>query len=153
MDEYRLLLGLYSYHKKIIADLVIDKLKRLRDKNFLLSGDDSGLQNIWEEICVQKQGGESFFWESYENTIENFIQVEIQEQHESIIKLFSYLDSIKSDPDEDGDFPDEEESTVNDIKELIIDKAEYFENENIYRYLNGDEELEDEEEIDDENGE
>ncbi|MDD5705169.1 MAG: hypothetical protein PHR35_04545 [Kiritimatiellae bacterium] len=35
----------------------------------LLSGPDSGLKNVWDEICVQQQGQESFFWQAYLDTI------------------------------------------------------------------------------------
>lgn len=34
-----------------------------------LSGDDSGLRNVWHEICVQVQGEPSQFWRAYEDTI------------------------------------------------------------------------------------
>ena len=35
-----------------------------------LSGDDSGLENTWEEICVQVQHEQSVFWGAYEQQIE-----------------------------------------------------------------------------------
>ncbi|MCH2209520.1 MAG: hypothetical protein MK132_27170 [Lentisphaerales bacterium] len=35
-----------------------------------MSGDDSGLSNVWNEICVQKQKERSFFYESYIDLIE-----------------------------------------------------------------------------------
>lgn len=33
------------------------------------SGDDSGLRNLWDEICVQVQGEESAMWGGYSHTI------------------------------------------------------------------------------------
>lgn len=38
-----------------------------------LSGDDSPLENAWEEICVQAQGEESFFWDAYQDTMEDTV--------------------------------------------------------------------------------
>ena len=38
-----------------------------------LSGDDSGLRTAWEEFCVQVQGEESFFWETYQETVRQCI--------------------------------------------------------------------------------
>ena len=35
-----------------------------------LSGEDSGLVNVWEEICVQVRGEHTFFWPTYELTVE-----------------------------------------------------------------------------------
>jgi len=38
-----------------------------------LSGDDSGLDNVWEEICVQMQGQQSVEWAAYEITAEQIV--------------------------------------------------------------------------------
>ncbi|MBS3948993.1 MAG: hypothetical protein KGZ57_11990 [Dethiobacter sp.] len=38
---------------EIIAKKVIRKLQQLKD---MLSGDDTPLKNVWDEICVQVQG-------------------------------------------------------------------------------------------------
>jgi hypothetical protein len=37
-----------------------------------LTGDDSPLTSVWEEICVQVQGEESFYWEAYLETIDQY---------------------------------------------------------------------------------
>ena len=42
-----------------------------------LSGDDSTLENTWDEICVQVQGEESYGWDVYEETIETMLESEI----------------------------------------------------------------------------
>lgn len=52
--------------RKVIADL-----GRL---NYTLSGEDSPLKTIWDEICVQMQDEESFFWEAYQETVERVIE-------------------------------------------------------------------------------
>ena len=46
-----------------IARATARDLKLYRDN--LLSGPDSGLRNVWDEICVQVQGERSFFWDAY----------------------------------------------------------------------------------------
>lgn len=38
------------------------------------SGDDSGLNNLWDEICVQVQGEESIFWDMYVDLIDSCIE-------------------------------------------------------------------------------
>ena len=45
---------------------VIRETQKLTDCR--LSGDDSELANIWDEICVQVQFGESHSWEAYVET-------------------------------------------------------------------------------------
>ena len=37
-----------------------------------ISGSESGLANVWEEVCVQVQGEESVLWDAYLDTIEQF---------------------------------------------------------------------------------
>lgn len=51
-----------------IANKVIRHLQSLKD-GCLLSGEDSGLENAWDEICVQVQEEHSFYWDEYLLTI------------------------------------------------------------------------------------
>jgi hypothetical protein len=37
------------------------------------SGDDTCLKNLWDEVCVQVQGEESFIWDLYLDTIKSII--------------------------------------------------------------------------------
>jgi len=51
-----------------------DAINQLIALDTTLSGDDSGLENAWEEICVQVQSGEeSFFWEGYVDAMRDAI--------------------------------------------------------------------------------
>jgi hypothetical protein len=38
-----------------------------------LPGDDANLRNVWEELCVQIQFGESAFWEDYETSVRQVV--------------------------------------------------------------------------------
>lgn len=53
-----------------VCDGVVEDLKLITTT---LSGDDSGLRNTWEEICVQVQGEESFFWDEYQTVMHDAI--------------------------------------------------------------------------------
>jgi len=53
-----------------VCEQVITELEKITTT---LSGDDSPLENPWEEICVQVQGEESFFWDAYLDTMRDFI--------------------------------------------------------------------------------
>ena len=44
----------------------------------LLSPDGSGLQNTWEEICVQVQFEESMFWDIYNDTVNSLIRSNVE---------------------------------------------------------------------------
>lgn len=41
------------------------------------SGDDSGLANLWDEVCVQVQGEESAMWEIYLDTMSRMIEKQV----------------------------------------------------------------------------
>lgn len=55
-----------------IARAVAQDLDRNREE--LLSGDDSGLCSAWEELCVQVQGEESFFFDAYRDMALNLLR-------------------------------------------------------------------------------
>ena len=54
-----------------IARKAIAGLQRINDT---MSGGDSELKTIWDEICVQVQYGESFFWEAYDKTVNAMVE-------------------------------------------------------------------------------
>jgi hypothetical protein len=41
-----------------------------------MSGDDSPLQDVWDEICAQVQGEHSMFWALYEDLIWKSVEAE-----------------------------------------------------------------------------
>jgi hypothetical protein len=64
--QKRLLSELADQETRRISRRVIRLLQAMKDG--LLSGDDSILENAWEEICVQVQDQKSFHWEACEDT-------------------------------------------------------------------------------------
>lgn len=139
---------------------VMDDLQRLGDDS-LLSGEDSGLENVWEEICVQVQAEESAYGDAYRQTAESFIELHLNGlEHEARLALWSVTDSGWSwiydhHEDEDGHLsaPVDESEIVQVLWDRLLIKAEYFTNPNVSRYVgdeDGDYEDEDEDEDDDE---
>jgi hypothetical protein len=57
---------------KKLARKTIKYLQSLKDNN-LLSGDDTELESVWDEFCVQVQGENSFYWDAYVETAKQFI--------------------------------------------------------------------------------
>lgn len=57
--------------RKVIADL--------QDMKDTMSGDDSGLKTTWDEICVQVQDRESWFWDAYDHTVRSTVGVYVAE--------------------------------------------------------------------------
>lgn len=57
-----------------VTQRVVAALKKI---TVTLSGDDDGLENTWEEICVQVQGEESFFWDTYGEVMKDITRGEL----------------------------------------------------------------------------
>jgi len=65
-----------SYYWSIqVAKIIANKTKIfLENQKDLTSGDDTCLENNWEEYCVQVQGEESIAWDFYMAHIESLFQ-------------------------------------------------------------------------------
>ena len=60
--EHKILSRVAKKKAKQLTRKVISNLQQL---DSTLSGDDSGLINVWDEICVQVQDEQSWYWDSY----------------------------------------------------------------------------------------
>lgn len=58
----------------------------LKAQKAQLSGDDTPLKNVWEEVCVQVQGDESFYWDVYKETAVTDLAARIESlrQHQQV---------------------------------------------------------------------
>ncbi len=89
----------------------------------LLSGDDSGLTNVWDEVCVQQQAEESFAWSAYVQVIETFIQGDLTEiEHADLTALWLDTEagwdwSIDCQP---GEIPS---PCKNDVAKMLFDRV------------------------------
>ena len=59
---------------KDLTKIVNKSVYQLRRMKTTLSGDDLGLINTWDEICVQVQGESSICWDIYRGTVESVIE-------------------------------------------------------------------------------
>ena len=64
------------------AQAILERLEKIcirelqkckRDSGKMTSEEDSGLENLWDEICVQVQGESSIFWDAYEEYVASLI--------------------------------------------------------------------------------
>lgn len=79
LSESAIVRALAEKVSKRLARKVITDLQRM---DALLSGDESGLQNTWDEICVQVQYGHSFSWRAYEETVYALVDACVDELHD-----------------------------------------------------------------------
>ena len=61
--------------KRLLRQLISE----LQDMQDTLSGDDSGLVNVWDEICAQQQIEEFCSWDAYDLTIRSLIEGTVSE--------------------------------------------------------------------------
>ena len=59
---------------KDLTKIVNKSVYQLRRMKTTLSGDDEGLINTWDEICVQIQGEASIYWDIYRDTVESVVE-------------------------------------------------------------------------------
>jgi hypothetical protein len=133
---------------KALADEIAKKIARktifaLRRMRYTLSGDDSGLTTVWDEICVQIQENEPCHWPIYDLTVRSLVEYDvfILKHFEKLaiwIQTESYLDDWENQDDEqlphvfDGDI-------VNYLlREYIYSEAMDWKNAKITKYLERD---------------
>lgn len=89
-----------------ITNQCIVELRKVKET---LSGDDSTLNNAWEEICVQVQDEYSYCWSAYEELIEATV-------HEVAAKQSSEVDETE-------------------VKNELLRVAADYSNPNIRKYI------------------
>lgn len=125
-------LGEALTHRLVVG--CIRDLQRIKD--CLLSGDDSPLRSIWEEICVQQQGALSFFWCAYQETITACVEGRIEGLQPYELDALWLLTRQGEDWDcEREPYPVFQGDVVDYIQDEILSRANDWSNERIRRYL------------------
>lgn len=109
----------------------------------LLSGEDSPLRNVWDEICAQQQGEESFYWSAYEEIIDQILLDKVNHlDRASLLALWTQTDDgfdclEDHHADEDGvELVSVDHGTVvTYLRRLLLREATDEDNEHIQRYL------------------
>ncbi len=151
-----------AWAKQLSDKLLKESISALEqmDSSEMLSGDDSGLKNVWEEICVQVQDEQSFFWDTYVETMKSLLSgyVELLDQ-DARLALWSVTDEgwayIYVHHAEDGgveDVPVVEDEIVAKLKDELLSAAASFSNQRITKFLQRHEDGYDELEEDEDDG-
>lgn len=128
-----------SEGERIANRLIRRFVGELQEIDDTMSGDDSGLENVWDEICVQKQIEESFGWVVYETTARALIAEAVEEMpREERVKLW-LLTEPGEDWEVDKESPDELPSPRDaDVADFLFDRlmsfASDYLNHRIIRY-------------------
>lgn len=140
---------------KLIKD-AIQSLEEM-DSQELLSG-DSSLKNVWEEICVQVQGEQSFFWENYVENMDGLLAgyVEMLDPN-ARLALWTltesgrdYINDHRTDSEAGLDIPVDADEILAMLRDGLLSAAANHESPSISRFLQRHEEGFDELDDDDE---
>lgn len=126
------------------------------DSQEMLSG-ESGLKNVWEEICVQVQDEQSFFWGTYVEIMEELLAGHVEMLDvDARLALWTltnsgweYIDDHQADDEAGLDIPVAADEIVAMLMDDLLSAAANHESPSISRFLqrheDGFDELEDDE--------
>lgn len=150
-----------AWASQLSERLIKDAIQSLEemDSQEMLSG-DSGLKNVWEEVCVQVQDEQSFFWETYVETMEGLLAgfVELLDAN-ARLALWTltesgreYIDDHQADDGAALDIPVDAVEIVAMLMDGLLSAAANHESPSISRFLqrheDGFDELDDDDDED-----
>lgn len=139
ISDFEVVLKVARHIGNEITAKAIRQLQAIKHAN--LSGDDSGLANTWEEICVQCQSEQSIFWDAYEATIQNILEslvTELPIPYRLAIWCASDggIDWMESaDNDGKSEPPISIEDCASWISEMVFEEAGSYSNERIEQFI------------------
>ena len=139
LSEYRIARELGEAVANRLVNACIRELQRMGGE-FLLSGDCSGLRNVWDEICVQEQLENSCSWHAYLETIAVLIECRLEElplyEQEALWLLTPEGDEWDSELEDERDaYPVVSEHLAAYVQNELLSRALDWRNERISRYL------------------
>jgi hypothetical protein len=126
---------------KLACERICRRLIRAyRRMHHKLSGDDSPLVNVWEEICVQEQQERAFSWEdAYEASLLGFLEGEVDALDEATRWAIWHQTDAGIDWSVDDNEPPEEWSSEElgrfILEEYVLPAAGAYSNARIRRYI------------------
>ena len=129
-----------QFAQDILAYIVKRTIYGLQQITDTLSGDDSGLVNAWDEICVQKQYEESFYWDAYDEIAGGFVVAYVEElrDHEKLALWFQTDEGwnwLYDNEENDKDPPVNDDEVIEYIVKELYGKACNWSNIRIREYL------------------
>jgi hypothetical protein len=113
-----------------------------RIQGHMLSDEDSGLINTWDEICVQQQIEHSFSWHAYVATMDTFIEYRVSQlkpyELDAIWLLTRAGDEWDSELEKERErYPVSEHDVAAYLQDELLSEATNWSNSRIQDYLDG----------------
>ena len=125
------------FANKVSKRIVISSIKQFQKWKITLSGEDSGLTNTWDEICVQIQREYSFHWDDYEDAIQTHLKEEVGRLNVyEKFALWLQTDQGLYYGEKENENPEiYDEDIINYLKSEIFTKVGNWSNERIRKHL------------------
>lgn len=130
-----------AWAKRLAAEVVRSVIGELQTMEAMLSG-DSGLANVWEEVCAQVQGEESCEWAAYEDVVDDLLHACIRSlDRDAQLALWAvtnegwdYIYDHHADQDGVEGLPLDTGDIVTNLASDVLSKAADYESPSLYRY-------------------
>jgi hypothetical protein len=138
MSESAIVRAVAQKAARRITRKVVASLQKMTDT---LSGDDSKLRNVWDEICAQVQHQDSFYWDAYDETVRGIVRAQLahlsKDEKEAIwLQTEAGLDwTCKEEVDRNAAPVCDNEIAEWFVEEYIYDAAKNWSNPRIRAYL------------------
>lgn len=123
---------------------VARELQRMKDRSMRLSGDDSPLRSVWDELCVQQQAFDSTYVAAYRETLKAVVEGQVAKTNDRELRALWTLTPDGEDwyfdvrhghpPDPKKEHP-VIEGIVEVLTERVLSYACDYSNARIRRYL------------------
>jgi hypothetical protein len=116
-------------------------MRELQREPALLSGEDSELHNVWEEIVVQVRHQHSVDWWAYKEALRSavwrrLVKLSLAERQAMWLETPRGQDWLVGRDDEaDDDLPHDDEDVVEHLCSLVYSAADEFSNARVEQYL------------------
>jgi hypothetical protein len=126
--------------KAAVDRTVAAAVTKLDEMHDCLSGDDSPLETVWEEICVQVQHEQSFSWDAYDQVVRDLIEGELPNLQDFELTAIWFqtdegLDWVCTDPEDRDNDVFMNDDVINHIADALYSLAADFERDRIREYL------------------
>lgn len=132
-EESKILSQLIDKNIQTIVNKVVYQIRRV-PKEAMISGDDSGLKSMWDELCVQVQDEHFQNWNLLDDLVEGICEDKYKELPDPIQFALSYKAcELYDEVYKPGTvFP---ELIVDMLKEKVYEYAMNYENRQIREYI------------------
>ncbi|MBK59570.1 MAG: hypothetical protein CML01_12295 [Pseudomonas sp.] len=134
-----------AWASRLAATIVKEVISDLESMDAMLSG-DSGLANVWEEICAQVQKEESYQWAVYEDVIESLLYACLEElDRDAQLALWTatdagwdYIYDHHADSDGSASVPLSTDDIVCKLASDVLSAAADYESPSLFRFKWGE---------------